>query len=174
MALSEGRYSEAVTLFEQAAASASGPDAAYHRLWALDGLEQARRAAGDLPGAIDAYRQAIAAAEDVRARFRSEEFKAGFFGAVQQVFDGAVAVLVEAKRTEDAFEISERSRSRALQDLLRGRVAMRAGSDVIAEPVGRAVSAAAVRSALAAGTALVEYHSTSDRTYAWVIRRDGV
>jgi len=38
-------------LFEQAAAQASGPDAAYHRLWALDGLARARRAAGDQAGA---------------------------------------------------------------------------------------------------------------------------
>jgi len=174
VALAEGRHEEAARLYEEAARSADGPDAAYHRLWALAGIASARRSAGDRDGAIEAYREAIVTAEDVRARFRSEEFRAGFFGEIQEIFDDAVAMLMAAGANEAALEVSERSRSRAFQDLLRGRVALKTTVGVVGEPVVDTVSATALRAALPSGAALVEYHSTRQSTYAWVVRRDGI
>src|SRR5262249_29247760 len=79
-ALIDGRPDEALALFAEAAAQPSGPDRAYHRVWALEGAARAHLTLGDRAAALDAYRQAMAGAEQVRARFRSEEFKAGFFG----------------------------------------------------------------------------------------------
>jgi CHAT domain-containing protein len=174
IALLEGRQADAATLFEQAATAASGPDAAYHRLWALDGLAQARLAAGDRAGAIDAYQKALTAADDVRAQFRSEEFKTGFFGDVQQIFDRAVTVLVEAGEGTAAFEVSEKSRARALQDLVRGRITAKAGAATLADPVRGTVSAAGIASRMPEGTALAEYHVTDTRTFVWVVRHSGV
>src|SRR4029077_2853578 len=78
LALAEGKLTDAATLFEQAAGAAGGPDGAYDRLWAFEGLARARLATGDRAGAVDAYQKAMVTAEEVRARFRSEEFKAGF------------------------------------------------------------------------------------------------
>jgi CHAT domain-containing protein/tetratricopeptide (TPR) repeat protein len=174
LALAEGRLADAAVAFTEAARQASGPDAEYHRVWALDGLARARRAAGDRDGALAAYGEALAAAERVRARFRSEEFKTGFFGDMQQIFDGAVTLLMEAGRPEAALEASERSRARALLDLVRGRVKTSAGAEAVADPLSRTLSAAALRAALPAGTALVAYHVTAERTFAWVVRRDGI
>jgi CHAT domain-containing protein len=174
VALLEGRKADAAALFEKAAIAASGFDAAYHRLWALDGLARARLAAGDRAAAIDAYQKALAAADDVRTLFRSEEFKTGFFGDVQQIFDRAVALLVDAGQGATAFEVSEKSRARALQDLVRGRITAKAGSEALVDPIRGSVSAIAIGSRMPEGEALVEYHVTDTRTFAWVIRRSVV
>ena len=172
--LAERRYAEAARWFEAAAAQSGGDDRAYERLWALNGLAGARRGAGDRAGAIEAYRQAIAAAEQVRARFRSEEFKTGFFGDVQSVFEGAIRSMMEARQVEAALETSERSRSRALLDLLRGRGRLSAGAQALADPLGQPLAAAALRAAVPDDTAVVVYHVMADRTYAWTIRRSAI
>jgi len=174
IALAEGRPDEAAALFDLAATSAGGDDAAYHRLWAYEGLARARLAAGNRAGATDAYRQAMTTAEQVRARFRSEEFKTGFFGDVQRIFDGAITALVAEGQDESAFAASERSRARALQDLVRGRVTAMAGAQAIGGSPVSAASASDVASALPDGLALIEYHVTDKQTFVWIIRRGGV
>lgn len=172
--LAEGRPREAASLFERAAEASSGEDLAYYRLWALDGLARARLAAADRAGASNAYRQAIDVAEQLRARFRSEEFRAGFFGDAQQVYNGAIALFLENGHKEAALETSEKSRARALQDMLRGRVQSKAGATVLADPVASTFSSRALQSALPSSTVLVEYHVLPHRTYAWVARGSGV
>jgi CHAT domain-containing protein len=174
VALAERRFDEAARWFADAAAGAAGDDQAYHRLWALAGLARARERGGDRAGALAAYRQALAAADQVRAVFRSEEFKAGFFGDVQRVFDDAIRLHMAAGQAEAAFEVSERSRARALLDLLRGRVAASGGTQVFAGAGGPPATAAQVRAALPDGTALVEFHVLGDRIYAWRLRRSGM
>ncbi len=171
--LTEKRYQEAARWFEEAA-RAGGNDQAYEKLWALDGLARARRGEGDRAGAIAAYRQALDAAEQVRARFRSEEFKTGFFGDVQGVFDDAIRSMMEARQVEAALETSERGRSRALLDLLRGRGRQSAGTQAFADPLGRPLAAAAMRAAVPVDTAVIAYHVLADRTHAWTIRRSGI
>jgi CHAT domain-containing protein len=174
LALAEGRPAEAVVAFAGAARAATGPDAGYHRVWAFEGLARARQATGDREGALAAYAEALAAAERVRTRFRSEEFKTGFFGDMQQVFDGAVALQMAAGRAEAALETSERSRARALLDLVRGRGKVSAGAEAAADPLARTLSVAELRAAAPEGGALVAYHVTPARTFAWVVRRGGI
>jgi len=174
LALAEGNPQAAIAAFTAAAQQASGSDAEYHRVWALDGLAGAKQAAGDRDGALAAYGEALTAAERVRARFRSEEFKTGFFGDMQQVFDSAVALQMASGRHEAAFETSERSRARALLDLVRGRVKTSAGAEAVADPLVRTLSVAELQAAAPAGGAIVEYHVTPTRTFAWIVRRDGI
>lgn len=171
LALIEGRHRDAAVAFERAAASATGADAAYHRMWALDGLARARLAAADQAGAIAAYGQAIASAEQVRVRFRSEEFRTGFFGEIQHIFDRAVALLVDAGDAEGALAVSEQSRARALEDLIRGRVSASAQGQVVAESAGRPAAPSDIRAALRPGLVLVEYHLTDQRAFAWTVRQ---
>ena len=174
VALAEGRLQDSARLFTEVAAQATGPDQEYHRFWALEGAARSYRIAGDRARAVEGYRQAIAAAEAVRARFRSEEFKAGFFGDMQRVFDDAVAVLADARQVDAALEVSERSRGRALLDMVRGRVVASSGAEAFADPLGRPMTAAQLRAAVPPGVALVEYHVLADRAYAWVVRRSGL
>jgi CHAT domain-containing protein len=174
VALAERRYADAEKLFEAAAAQASGDDQAYERLWALDGLARARQGAGNRPGAIEAYRRAIASAEQVRARFRSEEFKTGFFGDIQRIFDSAVRLLMDAGQAEAALEVSERGRARALLDLLRGRGRAADGAQAFADPLGQPLTADRLRAAVPADSVLLAYHVVADRTYVWAVRRAGI
>jgi CHAT domain-containing protein len=173
LALAENKPAEAMTHFSAAAAQAAGSDAAYHRLWAQEGRARSLLALGDKAGASAAYVDAARASETIRARFRSEEFKAGLFGDVQQIFDRAIALSAETGDAATAWQLSESSRSRALLDVLRERVtpatneaaaAMRSGPPEVAQ----------MSAALREGEAVIEFHSLDEQLLAWVIRPSGI
>jgi CHAT domain-containing protein len=177
LALVEGRPAEAQKLFSEAAQESQGTDAAYHRLWAEEGLARSRLALNDREGARKAYAEAARLSESIRARFRSEEFKLGLFGDVQRIFEQAIALSMEAGDVETAWLLSEQSRSRALLDIVRDRVQVVQRGD--AASTGAAlgtgpVNPSEVRGALREGEAIVEFHSLEDRLFAWVVRRDGL
>ncbi|WP_093557152.1 CHAT domain-containing protein [Pseudoduganella namucuonensis] len=173
LALAEGDAPAAIRLFDGAAAQADGADAAYHRLWALEGRAAALLALRDRAGARAAYVAAARASEAIRARFRSEEFKTGLFGDVQRIFDQAIGLSMEAGDTAGAWNLSEASRSRALLDVVRERAALsRPGATA---PLREAApDLAGLRATLRDGEALVEFHTLDDRLLAWVVRRSGV
>ncbi|MDQ3059954.1 MAG: CHAT domain-containing protein [Pseudomonadota bacterium] len=173
LTLAEGKPQEAMKIFSQAAGQATGSDAAYHRLWAQEGKARSLLALDDKAQARQAYTQAARESESIRARFRSEEFKAGLFGDVQQIFDRAISLTMEAGDVQAAWQLSEASRSRALLDMVRGRVSLARpgdGAAINAEPLGEDQ----VRGALRAGEAIIEYHSLDDRLLAWVVRPAGI
>lgn len=173
LALAEGKPQEAIRLFASAAAQAEGSDAAYHRLWAQEGRARSLLALNDRAGARAAYVAAAHASEAIRARFRSEEFKTGLFGDVQQIFDRAIGLSMEAGDAAAAWQLSEASRSRALLDVVRERVALARPGDasVLHEGVPEP---AQLRAALRSGEALIEFHSLDDRLLAWVVRPSGI
>ncbi len=172
LALAENKPSEAMTHFSSAAAQAAGGDAAYHRLWAQEGRARSLLALGDKPGATAAYVDAARASELIRARFRSEEFKAGLFGDVQQIFDRAIALSAETGDAATAWQLSEASRSRALLDVLRERVSP--ATDDAAALRNGAPDVARMSAALRPNEAVIEFHSLEDRLLAWVIRPSGI
>lgn len=173
--LAEGRPADALKFFEAAAKTAAGPDAAYHRLWAVEGIARSELALGDKAAARTRYVEAAQLSDAIRARFRSEEFKTGLFGDVQKIFERAIGLLAESGDAAAAWQLSEQSRSRALLDLLRGRVGPAAGD----APDGRATTTAAVRladvtAALRSGETLVQFHSLDDRLLIWTVNRAGI
>lgn len=163
--LAEGQAAEAGAAFEAAAADAAGPDADYHRLWALEGLARSWLARGDRTAARRHYVEAARLSELIRARFRSEEFKTGLFGDMQDIFEQAIALSMESGDSELAWGLSERSRGRALLDTLRGRVS----AEGRLEAAMNAVELARLQAELGAREAVVQYHSLEDRLIAWVI-----
>lgn len=163
--LAEGKAVEAGAAFEAAAASASGPDADYHRLWAVEGLARSWLARGDRRVAHRHYLEAARLSELIRARFRSEEFKTGLFGDMQDIFEQAIALSMELGETERAWSLSERSRGRALLDTVRGRVA----TDGRLDAAVNAVELARLQGELQNRELVVQYHSLRDRLIAWVI-----
>jgi len=88
---------------------------------------------------------------------------------VQQVFERAVVLAADDHDLAHAWDLSERSRSRALLDIVRDRVAPGGGPDM-----ARPATLDQVRAVLGERDALLEYHVLPDRTLAWVVRRDGV
>ena len=169
--LAEGNYPAALAGFTDVVNGAGGSDAAYHRLWGHEGIGRTLVLMNDKAGARKAYLEAVRSSEAMRSRFRSEEFKSGLFGDVQQIFDRAIALSMEAGEVEAAWALSEQSRSRALLDVVRDRVATSASATPLdAGPL----AGPALRAVLLPGEALVQFHTLGEHLVAWVARSSGV
>jgi CHAT domain-containing protein/tetratricopeptide (TPR) repeat protein len=83
---------------------------------------RARLARGDLVAAARDLRDAAELIEGIRGRLRSDRFRRAFFGGRVSVYDDLVGALVAAGDGAGAFSAVERSRSRALLDLLDGGI----------------------------------------------------
>lgn len=158
----EKKPEAAIALYETLAASKDGGDPAYLRLWAQDGIARNRLAMGDKTRAARAWDEAAADADRVRAEFRSEEIKMGLFSDVQGMFENAIALYVELGDARRAFELSERSRSRALLDAVRGRAAL-------PDDAQATVDSKTLQAALAADERVVEFHALPDELIAWIV-----
>lgn len=78
-------------------------------------------AEGDLPAAIEYWRRAIEVIEQQRSTINTETNKIGFVGDKQAVYRALVAALFAQTRHAEAFDYVERSKARALVDLLAGK-----------------------------------------------------
>jgi len=150
------------------ARSGSGSDGGYTSLWAWDGVARAELALGDKQGAVKAFSRAFANVDAVRARFRSEEFKMGLFSDLQDVFDRGVSLHSELGDAIRAFELSERSRARALLDSVRGRAQLNKNI------TDGAISLSTLQRALKPDERVVQFHALPDRLIVWMISPDGI
>jgi CHAT domain-containing protein len=73
---------------------------------------------GDARAAIDFYRRAVDVIERQRSTLNTEASKIGFIGDKQNVYHGLVRALVAQGDGAQAFEYVERSKARALVDML--------------------------------------------------------
>ena len=160
--LAENKPEQARDKFAALAAKRSGSDAAYYQLWAWEGVARSEQALGNAPAAATALDQAIDGADQVRSRFRSEEIKMGLFSDLQSIFERAIDAAVVEGNAARAFEISERSRSRALLDAMRGRAR-------VGDALDGVMTLSAIQSGLASDERLVVFHSLPKRLAMWVI-----
>ncbi|WP_256645151.1 CHAT domain-containing protein [Thermomonas paludicola] len=165
--LAENKPAEALALYQQLAGTAVPDDPGFYRAWALDGVSRSEQALGRDTDAANALDQAIGEFDKARARFRSDEFKMGLFSDLQSVFERAIDLHSRLGQAGQAFDISERSRSRALLDAVAGRVEINQG-DV------SALDAASLQAMLRPDEVVVAYHTLPDRLLAWVLSSDGV
>jgi tetratricopeptide (TPR) repeat protein len=90
------------------------------RIMRLDLHGRALDRGGDVAGAVTAFSRAIALIEAQRDR----AIKASGFAALrdnQEVYDHLIAVLARENRLAEAFDVLQRSRARAMRDLIRSR-----------------------------------------------------
>ncbi len=73
---------------------------------------------GNARDAVEFFRQAIEVIERQRATINTEASKIGFVGSKQSVYRDLIAALFAERRHAEAFEYVERSKSRALVDML--------------------------------------------------------
>lgn len=165
--LAEGKPAEALQLYRALAQAPAEGDETFYRAWALDGISKSEAALGNQAAAAAALDEALDTFERARAQFRSDEFKMGLFSDLQSVFERAIALHGQLGEAERAFDISERSRARALLDAVAGRAELKGDS-------GAALDARQLQAMLATDEAVVAYHSLPDRLVAWVLTRDGV
>ncbi len=166
--LAENRPADALAAYQQIAAGSGGSDSDYYRVWAYDGISRAKLALGDQGGAAEALQTAVDGFDKVRAQFRSEEVKMGLFSDVQDVFVRAIQLNESLGRSDVAFDVSERSRARALVDAVRDR---RDGTGSLS---AQAASGERIRASLAPDERIVEFHALPDRLLVWVVAPGGV
>jgi CHAT domain-containing protein len=73
---------------------------------------------GSADEAIEYYKRAVKVIEQQRSTINTETNKIGFVGDKQAVYHGIIGSLFAAKRYPEAFDYVERSKSRALVDML--------------------------------------------------------
>jgi len=160
--LAEGQPAEAAQLYRAMTRERSGVDSAYERLWGWEGLARSEAVQGNRQAAGRAYAQALDTVDTVRAKFRSEEFKMGLFSSVQTVFDGATAFYADEEETARAFDVGERSRSRALLDEVRQRARL-------PEDMTQTLDVAEVQHLLAPDESVVQFYALPDQLLVWVV-----
>ncbi len=73
---------------------------------------------GEIKQSIDFYKQSIDVIEEQRATIHTEASRIGFVGSKQKVYQQIIEALFLVGRYAEAFEYVERSKSRALVDML--------------------------------------------------------
>ena len=165
--LAENKPAEALALYQQLAQAPANGDEDFYRAWALDGISKSEAALGRDADAVQTLDQALAVFDKARSKFRSDEFKMGLFSDLQSVFERAINLHSKLGQPARAFDISERSRARALLDAVAGR------ADVDNDTAA-AMDAATLQQMLAPDEVVVAYHALPDRLVAWVLSNDGV
>lgn len=165
--LAENKPAEALVLYQQLASAPVNGDEGFYRAWALDGISKSESALGNEAQAAQALDQAIDVFDKARAKFRSDEFKMGLFSDLQVVFERAIGMHTRLGEPGKAFDISERSRARALLDAVAGRAEIGNGEAI-------ALDAATLQTMLRPDEVVVAYHALPDRLMAWVLSNEGV
>jgi CHAT domain-containing protein/predicted negative regulator of RcsB-dependent stress response len=165
--LAENKPAEARDLYLQLTTRSVGTDSGYYQLWAWDGVARSELALGQKQAAAEAVGRALGGVDAVRAKFRSEEFKMGLFSDLQAVFERGVGLYSDVGDARQAFELSERSRSRALLDAVRGRA--RVSSEAAAT-----VDLATLQRTLAPDERVLQFHALPDRLQTWVVSPSGI
>jgi CHAT domain-containing protein len=97
---------------------------------ALFGLARLQNLAGDQAKAVASYQQALETVEGLRAEIKLDQLKDGFLADKMDVYSGLVSLLVDLQRSDEAFAVAERSRSRNLIDILgRQRLSLKGSVD---------------------------------------------
>jgi len=125
--LQSGQPGEALKAFRQAADNYQSVGLTAERSRALFGVAHATRALGHTWEALEHTEQAIAAVEQLRGQLVAPEFRSFFLAARQDYYSFLIDILMDLDSCSDkgsdqylirALSVSERSRARALIDLI--------------------------------------------------------
>ena len=97
---------------------------------ALFGMARLQKNGGDPVTAVASYQQSLETVEGLRAEIKLDQLKDGFLADKMDVYSGLVSLLVDLQRSDEAFAVAERSRSRNLIDILgRQRLSLSGSAD---------------------------------------------
>lgn len=116
---------EEVQRFEKHAGGFADSGAA--RMAHTDGLM--RQGRGDLDGALSAFMKAVDLVEKDRGNLSDERTRGKFLEDKISFYHAPALVYLEQKRPDEAFSLLERSKSRAMADLLASRALTLAGTE---------------------------------------------
>lgn len=165
--LAEKKPEQALAAYRKLTERTYGVESRYFQLWAWDGVARTEQALGRPAEATQAIDRALTDIDQVRSKFRSEEIKIGLFSDLQSVFERGLVLHGEQGNEARAFEISERSRSRALLDAVRGRADLDAGA-------ARTLGLPALQASLRPNERVVQFHALPTHLQVWVIGPDSI
>jgi CHAT domain-containing protein len=120
--LQKKNYLEALEIFRKALAMAENQQRPRSVRSASASLGDILREIGKPGESIPYYQRAIEQIESTRALLESEEYRQSYFEGEVNVYQRMIRDLVASGRTEEAFNYSERARSRAFLDVLGTKV----------------------------------------------------
>ena len=158
---------EAVNLLSSAIQYAEGGNARYRLPVLYLGRASAFLAAERIDAAESDLETGIGEYEAQRVKVRDQGLRISFFDRAQAIFDEMIRFQVERRGQPDrAFEYSERARGRALLDVVAKNDGEKARTGVLA--LHR------IQASLPGDVALLEYSSTQDVLFVWIVTREGL
>jgi CHAT domain-containing protein/tetratricopeptide (TPR) repeat protein len=178
-----GRTQDAKEGFEEALDLARSTDSTLVRVQALFGLGQCHRREGDLNQARDRFEQALEVVESFRQNIGAQTERMSYLETRAQIYASLASVLVELDRLkpeedyrEQAFQVVERSRSRALLDTLlaSGGETEEARAHLRTAAGGHgSLTSASIRSRVLQDDELfLEFALGNSGSYLWALSRD--
>jgi CHAT domain-containing protein len=113
-------YQQAIALYSQTKMGNISPGLYQGQSRALEGL-------GRFDEALVSMRESVRLIEEVRADLTDSDLRSEFFEGKQGLYQHAVLLALEAQQPEEAFSLSERSRSRTFLDLLGSQTTLSKG-----------------------------------------------
>jgi CHAT domain-containing protein len=115
-------FPQALENFQKVLALGESRQTAGEVRWATSRIADILRQTGKPAEAVPYYQRAIRQIESTRALLESEEYRQSYFEGGVNVYERLIRDLVASGRTEEAFNYSERARSRAFLDVLGTKV----------------------------------------------------
>lgn len=118
IALSRQNPARALDYFEEAKTLATRLNYVPYLIWSHEGIGWSRFRERRYDEALAAFRRAMELVEDLRGELQDPGLRSGFLEDKQGMYHGAVLSAVRLGRSDEAFGLAERGRSRAFLDLL--------------------------------------------------------
>lgn len=135
-------------------------------------LGRANEAEHDLTAALDELRAEEAETLAQRRRGESEQLWSSYFSRSQETYRLLIRHYADERLNEDAFRYAERARAFEPLNLILQLETVPPAFRALT-PGGASMTLANIRTHLPPGTFLIEYSVHADRTYTWVVSRDG-
>jgi tetratricopeptide (TPR) repeat protein len=127
LAIDKPDIPEALRHLDEARRIATATGNPSYQMWATNGIGRAHFREGRYAEALEAYKEAVRLAEELRGSLQDAALRSGFLEDKQEMYNGAVFSAVGLRKPEEAFALAERARSRAFLDLLGSQTVLSKG-----------------------------------------------
>jgi CHAT domain-containing protein len=127
LALKRQDWTKALALYQQSLALFKQTNRTRGSAWLYQGQSRALEGLGRVDEAFASTQEAVRQIEETRADLTDPTLRSGFFDAKQGIYQHAISLALQAQRPEEAFALSERSRSRTFLDLLGSQTVLSKG-----------------------------------------------
>jgi CHAT domain-containing protein/Tfp pilus assembly protein PilF len=113
-----GKYMQGLQVLDSALKYIDFPELVW-QAWYIKGIIYENQ--DELEKASESYMNSVSAIEKIRGKLSVDEFKSSYFRNKIVVYDRLIRLLIKMNKSEEAFQVSEKARSRAFYDILAGR-----------------------------------------------------